>query len=549
MSFMSKRWLLAVPRSTLAAAAAVVGSPGAGRLERRRARGTAKRARCGRAGADQRPAAARSPDRGERDPGRSEQGVGAPAAVQGQGRTARRSGTCCSTPPIRESRTISASTTRPSSSNIAIGCPDCVQTVTLDSPIARRRTSSGRRSSTSRARRTSARRGSPRRGRTASRWPSSSPARSPGDGYSPFIRIAGSPTVYSAPIVATGDGPFDVDHHTNTGDRVLGIHIAGPSAPGPVRRVVGRPAVRQGLRRRPADRLHQHRRRPAADRGARALDLRARRSTRRPTTAATTSSAPPASGCSASSTARPAPTTSQSQGFVHLVKDGHASEDASAGNTALIDALRNGGDLLNVFGDFPTLDDPRHCAGLQPAVGRPARPVDRQGRPAGAQHSVRSTRCRCSTSPPPGPTCSPASTRQPASPRPTASVGVDINCAVIGFIDKAPTANLADPVAQLAVPAALAAFAAALERRIDLGSAALGRRSAPKHGPQRRGVAVADQRRDLLEAHPGRAAQVVGALDAQAPDEVVRAQAGARAGVALERAARRPDRARPRRRS
>ena len=26
----------------------------------------------------------------------------------------------------------------------------------------------------------------------------------------------------------------------------------------------------------------------------------------------------------------------------------------SAANTALIDALRNGGDLLNVFGDFPT---------------------------------------------------------------------------------------------------------------------------------------------------------------------------------------------------
>jgi len=40
------------------------------------------------------------------------------------------------------------------------------------------------------------------------------------------------PTVYSPPIVATGDGPFDVVHHTNNGDPVLGIHIAGPSAPG-----------------------------------------------------------------------------------------------------------------------------------------------------------------------------------------------------------------------------------------------------------------------------------------------------------------------------
>src|SRR3984893_15971157 len=53
-----------------------------------------------------------------------------------------------------------------------------------------------------------------------------------GPGYSPFIRIAGSATVYSAPIVPTGDGPFDVVHHKNTGDRVLGIHIAGPQAPG-----------------------------------------------------------------------------------------------------------------------------------------------------------------------------------------------------------------------------------------------------------------------------------------------------------------------------
>ncbi|HSB86040.1 MAG TPA: hypothetical protein VLD86_07030, partial [Ilumatobacteraceae bacterium] len=31
-------------------------------------------------------------------------------------------------------------------------------------------------------------------------------------------------------------------------------------------------------------------------------------------------------------------------------------------------------------------------------------------------------------------------------PAPFGSVGVDINCAVIGFTDKAPTANLADPV-------------------------------------------------------------------------------------------------------
>ncbi len=56
----------------------------------------------------------------------------------------------------------------------------------------------------------------------------------------------------------------------------------------------------------------------------------------------------------------------QAQGFVHLVKDGFASQDASASNTALISALRNGGDLLNVFGDFPTLADPRHADAYSP---------------------------------------------------------------------------------------------------------------------------------------------------------------------------------------
>ncbi|MEP7024150.1 MAG: hypothetical protein ABJB47_10180 [Actinomycetota bacterium] len=50
----------------------------------------------------------------------------------------------------------------------------------------------------------------------------------------------------------------------------------------------------------------------------------------------------------------------QAQGLTHLIVDGHASQDASLGNTALIAALRNGGDSLNVQGAFPTLADP-HC--------------------------------------------------------------------------------------------------------------------------------------------------------------------------------------------
>jgi hypothetical protein len=41
--------------------------------------------------------------------------------------------------------------------------------------------------------------------------------------YSPFVQIAGTPGILNAPIVAVGEGPFDVTHHTNTEDRVLAI--------------------------------------------------------------------------------------------------------------------------------------------------------------------------------------------------------------------------------------------------------------------------------------------------------------------------------------
>jgi hypothetical protein len=44
--------------------------------------------------------------------------------------------------------------------------------------------------------------------------------------YSPFVTVDGSATVYNAPIVATGNGPFDVATHTDTADRVLALDPA-----------------------------------------------------------------------------------------------------------------------------------------------------------------------------------------------------------------------------------------------------------------------------------------------------------------------------------
>ena len=60
----------------------------------------------------------------------------------------------------------------------------------------------------------------------------SSPAQWPARDIARSSRSRDRDVVYNAPIIATGNGPFDVVHHTNTEDRVLGIHIGGPAAPG-----------------------------------------------------------------------------------------------------------------------------------------------------------------------------------------------------------------------------------------------------------------------------------------------------------------------------
>jgi hypothetical protein len=268
------------------------------------------------------------------------------------------------------------------------------------------------------------------------------------NGYSPFVRFEGSSVVYNAPIIATGNGPsssFDVVHHTNTGDRVLNVHIAGPSAPGRFSESYADLLFVKGF-----------------DAG-------------QPIVYLSTDAGQPLTSVLERSTYVPALDNAafnggddflgsarerlfgfingqtggqnpQSQGFQHLVLDGHASEDASLGNTGLINALRNGGDLLNVFGDFPTLADPRHADAYSPlwdaqlglwtakAVkeGLNTRQIDEN-----QVFNLAATRPDLLTG------VDPAT----GQPKPYGAAGVDINCAVIGFTADAPTANLAAPVA------------------------------------------------------------------------------------------------------
>jgi hypothetical protein len=264
-----------------------------------------------------------------------------------------------------------------------------------------------------------------------------------GPGYSPFIRIKGSNVVYDAPIVATGNGPFDVVHHTNTGDRVLGIHIAGKSKPGQFAESwvdllfvkgfdAGQPIVYI-----------------STDAGQ-PLTATLERSTYVPAL----NNAAYNGGDDFLGSARErlfgfingqtGAHNPQAQGFVHLIRDGFAAQDASAGNTALINGLRHGGDLLNVFGDFPTLKDPRHAQAYSPLwdaqlglwtkkaikEGLDKRQIDEV-----VVFNLAATRPDLLT----------GINLATGKPAPYGSVGVNIDCAVIGFIGKAPTANLAQP--------------------------------------------------------------------------------------------------------
>jgi hypothetical protein len=264
-----------------------------------------------------------------------------------------------------------------------------------------------------------------------------------GPGYSPFIKIAGSDIVYNAPIVATGDGPFDVTHHTNTGDRVLAVHIAGPSAPGQFAESWADMLFVKGFDAgQPIVYLSTDAGQP--------LTAVLERSTYVPAL----NDASFNGGDDFLGSARErlfgfingqtGVNNPNAQGFQHLAKDGMVGQDASLADTAFINALRNGGDLLNVFGDFPTLSDPRHADAYSPlwdaqlglwtpkavAEGLNTRQIDEN-----VVFNLADQRPDLLTG------VNPAT----GQPEPYGSVGVDINCAVIGYTATTPTANLAPP--------------------------------------------------------------------------------------------------------
>jgi len=327
----------------------------------------------------------------------------------------------------------------PKLANLSIGCSACVQTVTIDNPTPAQNPFGPAFVHFQ---------GAPDFSPTRIAVPGPNgfplakfqPGAVAGPGYSPFIRIAGSPVVYSAPIVATGDGPFDVVHHTNTNDRVLGIHIAPSKSPSGqfLESWVDMLFVKGFDAGQPIVYISTDAGQPLTAVLERATYVPALNN-------AAFNGGDDFLGSSrerlfAFTNGQTGDNNSQAQGFVHLVKDGHASEDASANNTGLINALRNGGDLLNVFGDFPTLTDPRHADAYSPMwdaqLGEWTQKAIKEGYDKRQIDEVvvfnlAATRPDLLTGP---------------GGAPYGSVGIDINCSVIGYTVKAPTANLATPV-------------------------------------------------------------------------------------------------------
>ncbi len=175
--------------------------------------------------------------------------------------------------------------------------------------------------------------------------------------YTPYVQVSGTNIVYNAPVVAVGDGPFDVTTHTNTHDRALAIDTTNMTIDLLVIRAFsgGKEVVYLSF--------------DSSSEEAAVLE----RSTFTPVLAGL----PFPDGEFRTDGARAAlfafangqtgASSPPAQGLNHLVIDGRNVEEATLSNTALLTALRNGGDARNVLDVFPTMTDPRFRLEYSPA--------------------------------------------------------------------------------------------------------------------------------------------------------------------------------------
>ena len=243
--------------------------------------------------------------------------------------------------------------------------------------------------------------------------------------YSPFIRFRGSSVVYNAPIIATGPGPFDVTHHSNTSDRVLAIDKQHAT--------VKLLAIRGFDSGQPILYLSTE----ASDAAAATIE--------RATYVPALNRSPFLGGDDFLGSARErifvmangqtGRNNPQAQGLAHNILDGAGIPDVNMQRGDLLNILHNGGDSLNVQGDFPTLGDPRHANAYSPlwdaqvGVWTPYAIAHHLNTRQKDENQILTLAVRGLITGPMG--------------MPYGSAGFVINCPVLAFLHQRPTADLA----------------------------------------------------------------------------------------------------------
>lgn len=170
-----------------------------------------------------------------------------------------------------------------------------------------------------------------------------------GPGYSDLVKVGSSNVVFNAPIIATGDGPFDVSEtHTNTLDRVMAIDITNMtvdlqfirafshgkeifyltfSSSGALSAVLERATFIPAMATVPFANDDQN---PNGARSSIFTFTNGKRGKNDP----------------------------NAQGLMHVILD-NPPGNLSLDNPALLESLRQLGDAHNVLGSFPTLTDKR----------------------------------------------------------------------------------------------------------------------------------------------------------------------------------------------
>lgn len=321
----------------------------------------------------------------------------------------------------------------PKLANVTVNCPLCAQEVTSGDPILGRDEVEFK--------------GAPdfSPDRTLVPGPTMFPPKSfswgaiAGPGYSPFVFVEGTNVVYNAPIIATGDGPFDVTTHTNTHDRTLGIDTENMTTDHLFVRGFANGASILYLSFESSDAFTATIERstftPAlidlafANGGGRADSARASIFT----------FVNAAAGLEEHADERGASQgEGRSQGLTHALSLDIVGQDAAVENAEVLEALRTGADVSNIFDIFPTNAEAAERAEYSPAWDLQVGVYSDAAVEAGLNvlktdaNTVREEASEGLVTAPGG--------------LPLGSANVVINCPALGFLDSAPAEPRVPPL-------------------------------------------------------------------------------------------------------